>query len=305
MRKVYITGGSGLVGRNLIERLDEEDIEYCAPRSSEVDLLDIRSLTTSIADFAPDVVIHCAGLVGGIAANIAEPYSFCEQNTRMGINIISAARQSEVENLLNLGSSCMYPAQAENPLSESMILTGALEPTNEGYAIAKILTARLCDYASAQFGLAYKTVIPCNLFGRYDHFDAVRSHMIPSALLKTHRAKESGRATVEIWGDGQSRREFMYAGDFADFLIFSLREFDKLPASMNVGLGHDFTINEYYEAIAQVVGFEGDFVHDLSKPAGMRQKLVDVSEQQRLGWSPKHTLEEGLVLTYEYMQECI
>ena len=305
MEKIYITGGSGLVGRNLIEALDATGQNFVAPTSSDANLLDERAILESLQHYRPDLVIHCAGIVGGIAVNIAEPYSFCDQNTQMGLNLIRAAKIVGVEQLLNLGSSCMYPAQAENPLTESAILGGYLEPTNEGYALAKIVTAKLCEYVSQQAGVRYKTLIPCNIYGRHDQFDPFRSHMIPSAILKTHKAMMADRRTVEVWGDGLSRREFMYAGDLANFILFAIDSFSELPSVMNVGLGEDYSINEYYAAIAKVVGFKGEFIHNLSKPAGMKRKVVDVSAQRNLGWGPTTTLAQGLQKTYEFMQEVI
>jgi GDP-L-fucose synthase len=305
LNKIYITGGSGLVGKNLIEALDAASLKYVAPTSREVDLLDDHALLKSLKFHRPDLVIHCAGIVGGIAANMAEPYLFCDQNTRMGLNLVRAAKDAGVERLLNLGSSCMYPAQAENPLTESAILSGYLEPTNEGYALAKIVTSKLCEYVSQQAGVQYKTIIPCNIYGRHDQFDPFRSHMIPSAILKTHKALMDDRSTVEIWGDGLSRREFMYAGDLADFIVFAIKSFSELPTLLNVGLGVDYSINEYYAVIAEVVGFKGEFVHDLSKPTGMKQKVVDISAQRALGWRPTTELARGIQETYDFMREAI
>lgn len=305
LNRIFVTGGSGLVGRNLTAELSTFGLEYLAPTSREVDLLDLESISGALESYRPDMVIHCAGIVGGIAANIAEPYSFCDQNTQMGLNLLRAAKNHGIENLINLGSSCMYPAQAENPLRESAILTGTLEPTNEGYALAKIITSRLCDYLSKQCGLNYKTIIPCNLYGRYDHFDPLRSHMIPSAVLKIHKALVNKEKEVVVWGDGTTRREFMYVEDLAEFLLFAIDRFDELPSSMNVGLGLDYSVNEYYEEIARVIGYKGKFVHDVTKPTGMKQKLVDVRVQRELGWMPRTTLFQGIEKTYEYMQEQI
>lgn len=303
MKRIFVTGGTGLVGRNLKDVLSAAGLDYRAPSSTEVNLLDPNAVYGALDAYRPDLVIHCAGIVGGIAANIAEPYSFCDQNTQMGLNLLRASKDLEIRNLINLGSSCMYPAAAENPLKESAILTGSLEQTNEGYALAKIITSRLCDYLSRQFGFNYKTVIPCNLYGRYDDFDPMRSHMIPSAILKIHKALADKKQEVEIWGDGSSRREFMYAGDFAEFLMFAISRFDVLPNSMNIGLGVDYSINEYYQEIARAIEYTGTFFHDVSKPTGMKQKLVDVSAQRSLGWMPATTLFRGIQKTYEFMKE--
>ena len=187
-----------------------------------------------------------------------------------------------------------------------MILSGALEPTNEGYALAKIATARLCEFVAREDSAAsYKTLVPCNLYGRHDNFDPARSHLIPAIIHKMHAAKQAGVDEVEIWGSGEARREFMYAGDLADAIVHAIERFDALPGIMNVGLGYDYTINEYYAAAAAVVGYGGGFVHDLSKPVGMARKLLDVGLQTDWGWTPAHSLHEGLAKTYEfYLKEC-
>lgn len=253
----------------------------------------------------PDVVVHCAGRVGGIQANMAHPVDFLVTNVDLGRNVIMAARETGVTRLLNLASSCMYPRAAANPLGEALILQGELEPTNEGYALAKIFATRLCEYISRETpGLHYKTLIPCNLYGRYDKFDPRHSHLIPAIIHKVHQAKMQNLNEVEIWGDGTARREFMYAGDVASAVTHALENFDAVPALMNIGLGHDYSINEYYAAAAQVIGWSGKFVHDLSKPVGMKQKLVDISRQRNWGWMPATDLKTGIEKAYQfYLQE--
>jgi len=195
----------------------------------------------------------------------------------------------------------MYPRNHNEPLSEELVLKGELEPTNEGYALAKVVTARLCEYITRKdASIQYKTLIPCNLYGRHDKFDPSHSHLIPAIIHKVHQAKLSGVDQVEIWGAGTARREFMYAGDLADVLVRAVKEFDTLPAMMNVGLGHDFSINEYYQAAADVLGYRGEFIHDLTKPVGMARKLVNVERQQAWGWSAQYTLRSGIEKTYEF-----
>lgn len=289
-----------MVGRNIIALSQSHNHEIIAPSSKEVNLMNFDSLSSFIKNESPDAIIHCAGLVGGIQANIKSPFDFAHINSLLGLNIIKAALDNNVEKVLNLGSSCMYPRGAVNPLNESDILKGELEPTNEGYAIAKVLTARLCDYANVQYGTNYKTVIPCNLYGYWDKFDPNHSHMIPAVIRKIHEAKVAGADAVEIWGDGKTRREFMFAEDLADFCLFALNNFDALEQLTNVGLGFDYSISDYYSAIAALVGFNGEFTYDLSKPAGMKQKLVSVERLKQLGWSAKHSLAEGLEKTYQF-----
>ena len=244
-------------------------------------------------------MLHAAGLVGGIQANIEKPYSFLSVNAQIALNVINASIEFGIGRLINLGSSCMYPKDCHDELTEDLILTGQLEPTNEGYAIAKIMASKLCDYAQSEFGLSYKTLIPCNLYGKYDNFHPIRSHMIPAVIRKVHEASKTNES-VEIWGTGEARREFMFVEDLVDFIIWSINNYDQLPNLINVGLGHDYSIMEYYQSIADVIGFKGEFTHDLTKPEGMKRKLCSVKKQNQLGWKPNHSLKEGLEKTYKY-----
>lgn len=299
--KVLITGGSGMVGKNLIEHTRANGHEVLSPSSRELNLLSYENTVDWVRNNTPDMVIHCAGHVGGIQANIADPAGFLVKNLDMGRNIVMAAQEVGVSKLINLGSSCMYPRAAENPLKEAQILTGELEPTNEGYALAKIAVARMCSYLSAtRTELDYKTLMPCNLYGAHDKFDPKVSHLLPAIIRKVHDAKTQGLGSVEIWGDGTARREFMFASDMADGLWFMTDQFENLPDMMNLGLGYDYSINEFYETAAKVIGWEGAFSHDLSKPVGMKQKLLSVTRQTELGWTPKTTLEQGILRTYQF-----
>ena len=224
----------------------------------------------------------------------------------MGLNVILAAQQNNVKKLLNLASSCMYPRDMEIGLTEDMILKGELEPTNEGYALAKVVATRLCEYMNREDEKwQYKSAIPCNLYGKYDKFDPKHSHMVPAVIRKIYEAKKNNIDEVEIWGDGLSRREFMYAGDLADFVYYALDHFDKMPQNLNVGLGRDYTINEYYQVIAKVIGYEGTFTHDLSKPMGMKKKMIDNTQLTAFGWKPKTSLEDGIKQTLEYFKNTI
>ncbi|MBS9718659.1 GDP-L-fucose synthase family protein [Pseudohalocynthiibacter aestuariivivens] len=299
--KILITGGSGMVGKNLIEHAAAKQHELVVPSREELDLLSYEKTSDLVKAHTPDLIIHCAGQVGGIHANIADPAGFLVNNLDMGRNIVLSAQAAGVSKLLNLGSSCMYPRLAENPLREEQVLTGELEPTNEGYALAKITVARLCSYLSAtKPNLHYKTLMPCNLFGKHDKFDPKVSHLLPAIVKKMHDAKTQGLDSVEIWGDGTVRREFMFASDMADGTWYMVDRFERLPDMMNLGVGHDYSINEYYEAAAKVIGWKGKFTHDLSKPVGMKQKLLSVSRQTELGWAPKTSLEEGIQQTYQF-----
>lgn len=299
--KILLTGGGGMVGRNVLEHAAIGEFDVLAPRSSELDLRNFAAVQAYLQKHQPDMVIHAAGKVGGIQANMREPVGFLMDNLDMGRNIVWASHQTGIKRLINLGSSCMYPRNHSEPLVEELVLKGELEPTNEGYALAKVVTARLCDYIMREDErFQYKTLIPCNIYGRFDKFDPAHSHLVPAIIHKVHQAKQSGHETVEIWGDGTARREFMFAGDLADAMLRAITNFDTLPAYMNVGLGHDYTINDYYQAAAEVLGYTGGFVHDLSKPVGMARKLVSVERQQAWGWTARHELRDGIEKTYNY-----
>jgi len=299
--KLLLTGSTGMVGRNILEHSEANSFTILAPTSSDLNLLNYSSVHEYLGKQVPDLVIHAAGRVGGIQANIEEPVKFLLDNLDMGRNIIWAARQCGIKKLINLGSSCMYPRNVANPLREETILQGELEPTNEGYALAKITAARLCEYITREApDFQYKTMVTCNLYDRWDKFDTAHSHMITAVVKKIHDAKVHGEKEVAIWGDGTAKREFMYAGDLADCLVYAIHHFDTMPSLMNVGLGLDYSINEYYQAIAEVVGFSGEFSHDLSKPVGMKRKLVNIERQTAWGWHAGTALRDGLHATYQF-----
>lgn len=290
-----------MVGRNIQNHPSASEHAWLTPGSAVLNLLDYATVKQYFEVHRPDAVIHAAGRVGGIQANMREPVRFLVDNLDMGRNVLMAAAETGVARLINFGSTCMYPKDQQGALAEGDVLTGMLEPTNEGYALAKITVARLADYLGRENPqLQYKTVIPCNLYGPYDKFDPRWSHMIPAVIHKLHEAKQQGLDSVEIWGSGQARREFLYAGDLADAVMRALTNFESLPSMINIGLGHDYTVNQYYEIAAKVVGYQGGFHHDLSKPTGMQRKLSDTRRAVEWGWQPGHTLEQGLAKTYQY-----
>lgn len=295
-----------MVGRNLMEHPAICKYEILGPRREELDLSDFVAVQRYLGKIQPQIIVHAAGKVGGIQANLREPVNFLIENLDMGRNLVLAASQAGIKQLINLGSSCMYPRNHNEPLREDMVLQGRLEPSNEGYALAKVVTARLCEYVMREDNaFQYKTLIPCNIYGRHDKFDPAHSHLLPAIIHKIHLAKQAGQQTVEIWGDGTARREFMYAADLADAIVRAMENVEALPNYMNVGLGHDSTIDEYYQAVGEVLGFAGRFIHDTSKPVGMARKLVDVERQLQWGWSAKHGLRDGIEKTYDYyLKEC-
>jgi GDP-L-fucose synthase len=295
--RILLTGSTGMVGRNLLEHPGAAGHTILTPGRRELELTSGASVREWFTRNPVDLVIHAAGRVGGIAANIARPTDFLVRN------IVLGARDAGVPQLLNLSSSCIYPRDRETPLTEEMVLSGELEPTNEGYALAKIATMRLCRYVRRERPeLQYKSVIPCNLYGPHDKFDAVHAHLIPAVIAKVVGAAREGAKAIEIWGDGSARREFMYASDLADFIWSSLPRFEALPDDLNVGVGRDHTIKEYYQAVADVIGWRGEFTHDLSRPVGMKRKLMDVTRMEAFGWTPRTGLAEGIAATYTHFQ---
>lgn len=301
MKRILITGGSGMVGKNLLEHHFASKNDILFPTSGELNLKDFSSVIKYLEDQKPELIINAAGKVGGIQANISDPISFLDDNFLIGRNLVLAASKVGVKDFLNLGSTCMYPRNAKNPLEEDSILTGELEPTNEGYALAKIMVDKLCQYISRQHkSLNYKTIIPCNLYGRFDKFSPKNSHLVPAIIHKIHKAKMMGQRTVEIWGDGTVRREFMYVGDLCDAIWRAVSNFSTVPRIFNCGLGYDYSVSEYYQVAARIIGWNGEFTYLLDKPVGMKQKLADVSRQKLWGWSPKTSLEDGLKKTYKF-----
>ena len=300
-KTILLTGSGGMVGKNLLEHPSISSYDIISPSSNELDLRDFEKVEKYLLKCKPEMIIHAAGKVGGIQANLREPVKFLVDNLDMGRNIVMGAYKLGIKKLINIGSSCMYPANISEPLTEDMLMTEKLEETNEGYAIAKLATARLCEYVSREdSSFVYKTLIPCNLYGKFDKFKTDYSHLVAAVIQKVHQAKKNDANEVEVWGDGMARREFMYAGDLADAIIWSINKFDELPKYINIGLGVDITIDEYYKKVAKVIGFNGALTHDTTKPVGMMRKVVNTDIQTNLGWQPKTSLEVGLQKTYEF-----
>lgn len=302
MKKILVTGSTGLVGKNFVNHSQSSQYQILTPTHTELDLLNSQDVMTYLKENKPDVIVHCAARVGGIKSNMNNLFGYLYDNAAMGFNLINAAKHAGIDEIINLGSSCMYPKDANNPLVENDLLSGKLEETNEGYAISKLAVAKLCLYATQQLNLNYKTLIPCNLYGLWDKFDAERSHMLPAAIRKIHFAKLTNN-NVEIWGSGTARREFMFAEDLANFIYFALDNFDKIPSIMNVGTGKDHTILEYHEIVRNVLNADVRFVTNQEMPDGMKQKVLDVSIQQNLGWSPSTSLTSGIEKTYKHFLE--
>jgi GDP-L-fucose synthase len=306
MKKILLTGGSGLVGRNIQEHSSADKWEILTPSRKELDLTDLSSVSQWVKNHQPDIIIHAAGLVGGIKANIQDPVKFLDVNVSMGRNIIMVARDCNVTKLINLGSSCMYPKSIHSPLTEEKLMAGKLEPTNEGYALAKLFTTKLCQYISTEnSNMQFKTMIPCNIYGKHDNFNLETAHLLPAIIQKIHTAKVDNLNTVSVWGDGTVRREFLYAEDLADAILLAVEDLHKIPNIMNIGFGLDYSVNEYYKTVAEVMNWKGTLVHDLSMPIGMMQKLNGIDRQKKWGWTAQTSLKVGIKKTYQYFLESL
>ena len=304
-KRVWVAGHRGLVGSALMRRLAREPVgEIVTATSAEVDLRRQGEAERFVSDARPDVIFLAAGRVGGIEANRSAQGEFLYDNLMIGANVLEAARRAGVSNTVVLGSSCIYPRQAPQPITEEALLTGPLEPTNEGYAIAKIATLELGKMYRRQFGMNVVSLMPTNLYGPGDDFDPVRSHVLAALLRKIHEAKVSGSHAVEVWGTGAPRREFLYVDDLADAALFALRNYEG-ESHLNVGTGRDITIRELAGRIAEVVGWQGELVFNTDMPDGMPRKLLDVSQLERLGWTARIDLPPGLEKTYAWYVESL
>jgi len=298
--KIYVAGHRGLVGSAIVRRLEAEGLTNLVTRTSaELDLRDQAAVQAFFAEEQPEVVVLAAAKVGGILANSSYPAQFLYDNLMIATNVINAAHEHGVRKLLNLGSSCIYPRLAEQPLRESALLTGPLEETNRAYAVAKIAAIELCDSYRTQYGDDFISAMPTNLYGPGDNFDLKGSHVLPALLRKVVEAAETSADTVEIWGSGTPLREFLFVDDLADACLFLLRHVS-MPGPVNVGTGQDVSIRELADLIADVVGYRGSFSYDASKPDGTPRKLMDVSLLAGLGWSASTGLRDGIRRTLDW-----
>ena len=297
---IYVAGHQGLVGSAMWRRLERAGYKNLVGTcTSEVDLRDRSAVDRFFKDVAPDLVILAAARVGGIMANASRPADFLEDNVRIQVNVMDAARRAGVQRLLFLGSSCIYPKFAHQPIAESSLMTGALEDTNVAYAIAKIAGVTHVQALRKQYGVNYISAMPTNLYGPGDNFSPTDSHVLPALIRRIHEAVSANAETVTIWGSGTPRREFLFVDDLADALLFLLKYYDS-PEPINVGVGTDVTIRELAETIANVVGWRGEFQFDSSKPDGTPRKLLDISRLTALGWQPSTSLSAGIELTYKW-----
>ncbi len=298
-KKIWVAGETGLVGRAVLRRLESENVEILSAPHSVLDLTDQSGTCEWISRHKPDVVIMAAGKVGGIGANNTDQVAFLNENLSMAQNVIHGSFKANVQNLIYLGSSCIYPKMVEQPIKESALLTGALEPTNEGYALAKIAGLKLCQYYNEQYGMNYISVMPTNLYGTCDYFDEDKSHVIPSLILKIHQAKVQNKKSVSLWGTGTPLREFLYVDDLADGLIHLLTNYSG-SAPINIGSGQEISIQDLSKKITDIVGYTGHIEFDASKPDGTPRKLLDSTKINDIGWYAETPLDVGLRQTYEW-----
>ena len=301
--KIFIAGHRGLVGSALVRKLEESGFTNLVTRDrASLDLRDNDAVDRFFATERPTLAVLAAAKVGGIKANNDLPVEFLVDNLQIQNNVIRAAHENGVRKLLFLGSSCIYPKHAPQPIPESALLSGPLEPTNEAYAIAKIAGIKLCQAYHREYGANFISAMPTNLYGPNDNFDLVSSHVLPALLRKAHQAKQEGARELVVWGSGNPRREFLHVDDLAAACVFLLEKYDS-PEIINVGCGEDISIRELSELICDIVGFKGELAWDTTKPDGTPRKLLDVSKINALGWQHEIGLREGITRTYEWFLE--
>ncbi|MFZ5664761.1 MAG: GDP-L-fucose synthase [Pseudomonadota bacterium] len=298
-KRIFVAGHRGMVGSAIVRQLEKADCDVLTAPRAELDLLDQAATRNWIAEHRPDAIVVAAAKVGGILANDSYPADFLYDNLAIAANVIEAAHRADVNRLLFLGSSCIYPKLAEQPIVEEALLTGPLEPTNEWYAVAKIAGIKLCQAYRRQHGRDYISAMPTNLYGPGDNFDFNSSHVLPALIRKAHEAKLSGAENITIWGTGTPRREFLHADDCANACVYLLEHYSD-AAHVNVGSGEDITIYDLAQLVCDTIGFVGQIVRDESKPNGTPRKLMSADRLRAMGWTPTIDLADGIASTYRW-----
>ena len=301
MGSVYVAGHSGLVGSALVRALESRKMSWSGQTHAELDLLDRDAVFAYVNDVKPEAVIIAAARVGGIIANLSHPVEFLSENIRISTNIIDACHHANIQKVLFLGSSCIYPRMAPQPIKEEYLLTGPLEPTNESYALAKISGLKLIQAYRKEYGRQWISAMPTNLYGPGDNFDLQTSHVLPATIRKFVNAVENGTPVVEMWGTGTPRREFLHVDDLANACLHLLENYNE-DLCINVGTGTDIEIRELAQMVSQIVGFQGKIEWNASKPDGMPRKLLDVTRIKNTGWQPVISLQDGLEQVYEWFK---
>lgn len=306
---IYVAGHQGMVGSSIVRKLKKKGFNNLLLRTSkQLDLMNQAKVQKFFETQKPDIVILAAAKVGGIHANNTLPAEFIYNNTMIEANVIHSAYKNSVKKLLFLGSTCIYPKLAKQPMSEEELLTGKLESTNEPYALSKILGIKLCESYNRQYGTDFRSVMPTNLYGMNDNFHLENSHVIPALMRRFHEAKINNDSVVSVWGSGKAKREFLFVDDMADASLFVLglnkntyqENTDPMLSHINIGCGKDFSINEVAQILKKVIGFKGDIVFDSSKPDGTKRKLIDITKLSSMGWRSRIEFEEGLIQTYAW-----
>lgn len=299
MSKVLVTGANGMLGKSVINSLTNTNQEVITLTRKNVDLTDSVATLRYLEKAGPDIIIHCAALVGGIQANISGGGKFLIQNLAIDNSVLTAARILEINNLIYIGSSCMYPANRENALTEDQIMTGPLEKTNENYALAKIVGSRMVEAVALDYKYNWRTFIASNLYGPNDHFESDKSHLLSAIIFKALEAKKN-RSSIEMWGDGKPRREFTYVGDFSNWISKSINNLSELPQYLNLGIGIDYTVREYYEFVLDAIDYRTEIIPNLEKPNGNMRKLMDSTKAKQFGWDPKTSIQIGIENTINW-----
>lgn len=299
---ILITGSNGMVGKSLVRMLKKDQFKLLTPNSSELDLKNQYLVEEYFSKNKIDYVFHLAAKVGGISANINYPGQFIYENLMINSNVIEAARRNKIKKLLFLGSSCIYPKNCGQPMGEESLLSGKLEPTNEGYALSKISGLKTCEFYNKQYGTNFISLMPCNLYGPNDHFEPLNSHVISALILRLHKAKLNKEPNIEIWGSGNARREFLFVDDLAKAMVYFMKKIDAKEVSpfINIGYGKDISIKDLSYKLKSIVGYQGELVFNSDKPEGMMKKLLNISKANENGWKPETDLDLGLKLTYEW-----
>ena len=302
-KKILVTGSSGMVGKSLIKLLKKKNYIILTPNSKKLNLLNQVSINSFIKKNKPNLIIHLAGYIGGIGASMNEPINFLQENMLMGINLIKSAHEFKVKNFLNIGSSCIYPPNQIRPIKEDQLLNGNIEVTNEGYAIAKIATIKMCEYISKNNNYNYFSLIPCNIYGPHDKFDEKKGHVVGSLIKKIFLAKNNNKKNVEIWGTGQVKRELIHVEDVSKAIVkfmFNKKLINKKIYWLNIGMGQDEKINMIAKKIAKILNYEGKLVNNIKKPDGVKSKLMNSSLSKKFGWRANIKLDNGLSQTISW-----
>lgn len=297
---VVVTGANGMLGKTVCDKFKSQGVEVIELTRQKVDLMDANKTFDFLSKYDIDLIIHCAAVVGGIQANINGGTKFFTDNVRIDSSVLFASKALGVENLIYIGSSCMYPANIDHPLKENEILTSPVESTNENYALAKIFGARLTTSIGIENNLNWRVFIASNLYGPYDHFETDKSHLLAAVIKKSIEAKEKKDSKIDMWGDGSPKREFTYVTDFADWIFNSSKILNKLPHVLNTGIGKDYSVIEYYDKVLNTIGYSCKVVANKSKANGNMRKLMDSSLAIKFGWNPKVNIDEGIKKTIDW-----